>query len=280
LTDSERRADQELVELLGETPVDASLICSRLRDTNRQERLRNAVNNIFPSRLKKLADIERAEVSAAAPRAQNLQKAWQQREAKLTEQLRTKRAGADQLLNQLPWYIGIFSLFGLSIIAMVRLFHDEVQMEWVASGQVIQFATVMVLLIVIAALGIAHILNENTLGTLLGGVAGYVLSQGVGRAVARATERAVDVKKTPLGSHDKVRTWLLPLISRHAGTIIADENLALASDLQLDSQSLSSLTESINHALLLRKGKTLSQSDVEKALTVGGLISLVADLLS
>ena len=77
-----------------------------------------------------------------------------------------------------------------SAIAMVRFFPDEVMMEWVASGQVIQFVTVMILLSTIMALGLSGLLTEDTLGTLLGGVGGYVLSQGVGRSVARLASRA------------------------------------------------------------------------------------------
>jgi len=76
-------------------------------------------------------------------------------------------------------------------IVGVRLFDREIQMEWVASGQVIQFVTVMVLLSVITALSLSNVLKENTLGTLLGGIAGYVLAQGVGRAAARDAARGV-----------------------------------------------------------------------------------------
>jgi membrane protein YqaA with SNARE-associated domain len=65
-------------------------------------------------------------------------------------------------------------------------------MEWVASGQVIQFTTVMILLSALMALGLTQILTEQTLGTLLGGLAGYVLAQGVGRATARATLNATN----------------------------------------------------------------------------------------
>jgi hypothetical protein len=46
----------------------------------------------------------------------------------------------------------------------------------------------MILLTVIMALGLAGILKENTLGTLLGGIGGYVLSQGVGKAAAEAVK--------------------------------------------------------------------------------------------
>lgn len=58
--------------------------------------------------------------------------------------------------------------------------------------------TVMILLSVIMALGLAGILKENTLGTLLGGIAGYVLAQGVGRAAAREVSRERERKQDPL----------------------------------------------------------------------------------
>jgi hypothetical protein len=83
--------------------------------------------------------------------------------------------------------IGVFSIF---TIMAIRLFDQSIQLEWVASGQVIQFVTVMILLSAIMALGLTGILKENVLGTLLGGVAGYVLAQGVGRAAAREVGRS------------------------------------------------------------------------------------------
>jgi hypothetical protein len=87
--------------------------------------------------------------------------------------------------------IGLLSILA---IAIVRLFPLSVMVEWVASGQVIQFVTVMLLLSVILCLGLAGLINENTLGTLLGGIGGYVLSQGVGRSVSRQVEKATSLK--------------------------------------------------------------------------------------
>lgn len=42
------------------------------------------------------------------------------------------------------------------------------------------------------ALGLAGLLTENTLGTLLGGIGGYVLSQGIGRSAARAAMKQMN----------------------------------------------------------------------------------------
>jgi hypothetical protein len=84
--------------------------------------------------------------------------------------------------------IGIIGLLSISTIVVVRFFPADIQAQWVGSGQVIQFVTVMILLTVIMALGLAGILKENTLGTLLGGIGGYVLSQGVGKAAAEAVK--------------------------------------------------------------------------------------------
>ncbi len=41
------------------------------------------------------------------------------------------------------------------------------------------------------ALGLSGLITENTLGTLLGGVAGYVLSQGIGAARSKAAPSSV-----------------------------------------------------------------------------------------
>ncbi len=101
----------------------------------------------------------------------------------------------DSLKSNLHLMILVIGGLSIGAIALVRWFPEPVMLEWVESGQVIQFVTVMILLSVIMALGLAGLLTENTLGTLLGGIGGYVLSQGVGRSAARAA----------IKEHEKVR---------------------------------------------------------------------------
>ncbi len=96
------------------------------------------------------------------------------------------------LAEKVPLLIVIIGVFSLAIMVMVRRFSKKVQNQWVTSGQVIQFMTVTVLVIAILALGLAQKLSENVLGTLIAGIAGHVLSQGVGRAAADAAKRAVE----------------------------------------------------------------------------------------
>ena len=101
-------------------------------------------------------------------------------------------AETKQDIFQYLWVIiGVIGLLSIGTIFVIKTFSPELQQQWVASGQVIQFVTVMILLSVIMALGLASILKENTLGTLLGGIAGYVLSQGVGRAAAQAVKEGI-----------------------------------------------------------------------------------------
>jgi IPT/TIG domain len=85
----------------------------------------------------------------------------------------------------------VIGLLSVGTIVVIRAFPSDVQGQWVGSGQVIQFVTVMILLTVIMSLGLAGILKENTLGTLLGGIGGYVLSQGVGKAAAEAVKQGL-----------------------------------------------------------------------------------------
>src|SRR5215813_411708 len=124
------------------------------------------------------------------PRAEKLAAAWNQRYAKLVSSVEAqKKQTVDIFVTQLPLIVTIFCAFALLVIATVRLFGPDLQMEWIASGQVIQFASVMILLVIVTTLGILGKIDGQTVGTLLGGIAGYVLSQGVGRAAARAVER-------------------------------------------------------------------------------------------
>ena len=87
---------------------------------------------------------------------------------------------------------------GALVLAGVKLFGDEIQLELISSGQIVQFVTILILLGVILALGLAERLKAETLGTLLGGLAGYVLSQGVGRQERqRVIETIKAVTNTP-----------------------------------------------------------------------------------
>ena len=115
------------------------------------------------------------------------------------EKLRTQLGGALEKLrtqiertsnfSDLKWLVLILGILSVLVMLIVRTFPQELQTEWVASGQVIQFMTVLVILIAILSLGINGILREETLGTLLGGIGGYVLAQGVGRAAVRSAIR-------------------------------------------------------------------------------------------
>ncbi len=117
-----------------------------------------------------------------------LQSAWDARMAKLNQSL-TQQKQAFDILRALPWVVVLLCLFSLFVLLSVRFFSPAIQMELVGSGQIVQFPTVMALLVVVVALGLPGILKENTLAALLGGIGGYVLSQGVGRAAAREGER-------------------------------------------------------------------------------------------
>jgi len=95
--------------------------------------------------------------------------------------------------------MAILAAFGVAAILCVRFFPESVQVEWVASGQLIQLLTVVTLLLIILCLALTNIIKEETIGTLLGGIGGYVLSQGIGRAAGRAAARATS-QQPPDGS--------------------------------------------------------------------------------
>jgi hypothetical protein len=86
-----------------------------------------------------------------------------------------------EISSSLKWIISLFVGSVCVIVLLISFFKESIQSEWVASGQVIQFSTATLLLIVIFALALSGKLSSETTATLLGAVGGYVLSQGVGK---------------------------------------------------------------------------------------------------
>lgn len=105
---------------------------------------------------------------------------------------RAGRATATSIAENLWAMVLVLGAIAITILAIVRLFPEKTQLELVQSGQVIQFITVLLLVTVIMSLGLSNLISENTLGTLLGGLAGYVLSQGVGRAATHKAKKDMD----------------------------------------------------------------------------------------
>lgn len=141
----------------------------------------------------------KSDYAKQSPMATQLAAAWKKRSQSISKLLEDQRTSNIQsFISYLPYIVLTFCAFGLVLIAVIRIFDREVQMEWVASGQVIQFASVIVLLIIVSSLGLLHILEKEGIGTLLGAIGGYVLSQGVGRAAARAaTNTAAQLVNQP-----------------------------------------------------------------------------------
>lgn len=146
----------------------------------------------FLSRLKAKLDERDRGVRARKPQLQKalengetLRRATADRieEARVrVETLRVEGEKKESAFQTLPWIVIEFFGFAVIVMLMVGMFPERVQREWLGSGQAIQLMTVSILVISILGLGLAGILRDNSLGALLGGVAGYVLSQGVGVA--------------------------------------------------------------------------------------------------
>lgn len=142
---------------------------------------------------RQLADAQKSASSTA--------KAWGKRHTVLSDKLRElQTVTATSLVERLPWLMAILAAFGVTAILLVRFFPEAVQDEWVASGQVIQLLTVVTLLLIILCLALAGIIKEDTIGTLLGGIGGYVLSQGIGRAAGRAAVRSASQQQPTQGT--------------------------------------------------------------------------------
>ncbi len=176
---------------IDERGLSPNVVCKRLKDFVSDQTKRQALLSFFDNKRKEL-ETNRKQLTL-------LIDALQKRRAALVQHL--SAATTQQTLGSYLWaIILVIGLLSIGTILVVKTFSPDLQEEWVASGQVIQFVTVMILLSVIMGLGLAGILKENTLGTLLGGIAGYVLSQGVGRAAARAVTRGLATVPTTVTS--------------------------------------------------------------------------------
>ena len=134
-------------------------------------------------------DKNRTSMTNRAVYAGQIADAWKDRYQTLTKRA-SKSSEATLLRVTLLVIVGGVCAFGWLIFRGVTKFDAELQKELITSGQLIQFPTVMILLVVIVVLGLSTILDDKTLGALLGGIAGYVLSQGVGQSASRQAVRA------------------------------------------------------------------------------------------
>ena len=99
---------------------------------------------------------------------------------KKMKNLETKSSFAENLY----WLVTCLAAFIICVPLSTRMFASSVQQEIVESGQRTQLITVTVLLSVILMFGLVDKISDQTVGSLLGGIGGYVLSQGVGRQAA------------------------------------------------------------------------------------------------
>ena len=142
-------------------------------------------------------DIERKISADQITYANQIADAYQDRYRKLQKASSRTSEATVLRITLLVIVVGV-CLFAWLIFRGVAIFPEKLQSELVVSGQLIQFPTVMILLVVVVVLGLSNILDDKTLGTLLGGIAGYVLSQGIGRAASRETERALSQRPNPV----------------------------------------------------------------------------------
>jgi hypothetical protein len=168
---------------------DPGEFCKDYKDSKQLGQLRDGyLKQLHNAKEKLVADQEAAK--SIVPRIQELIEAWTKYRETLGTAIEEASGAQGKVADQLWYIILLFCVFSVVIFGIVKIFPPAIQLELVASGQVIQFATVMVILIVVCVLGISNTLHENTLGTLLGAIGGYVLSQGVGRAASRAATQA------------------------------------------------------------------------------------------
>jgi hypothetical protein len=134
-----------------------------------------------------------SELQAAAGSVDDLRRErdeQQTRKHQIVEEMSNQVASA-RVSRTMPYILIIIFALGVIMLGAGRLFSPEIQSELICSGQLVQYATILILFGALIALGLADKLQEQTLAALLGGLAGYVLSQGVGQKDQRATLQTI-----------------------------------------------------------------------------------------
>lgn len=148
-------------------------------------------NNYFPTIQQAILNTISAESSRLEARFTQLQsklKAMQQRQSQLQDSIEEGQSQIDKKIIQ--WGLPAFGLVLLAIFAIPKLYRDkELQAEIFSSGIVLDMFTVFLLTITILLLGLGRKLTENVLGTLLGGIAGYVLGRSTAGRATRVNSR-------------------------------------------------------------------------------------------
>jgi len=122
----------------------------------------------------------------------------EQRKHEIVTQMSNEVASA-RVAGIMPWILVIIFSLGMVMMFGIRMFSPTIQAELVSSGQLVQFVTILILFGALLALGLADKLQEQTLAALLGGLAGYVLSQGVGQRVRQSTLETIKETAERLG---------------------------------------------------------------------------------
>jgi len=125
-----------------------------------------------------VAEMTRHEAKLGSSRTKLASLKDQQR--RLQEAVEEGQSQIDKKIIQ--WGLPAFGLLLLGILAIPKLYKDkELQATIFSSGIVLDMFTVFLLTITILLLGLGHRLSENVLGTLLGGISGYVLGRSNSR---------------------------------------------------------------------------------------------------
>ncbi|MFN7940783.1 MAG: hypothetical protein U0X73_04245 [Thermoanaerobaculia bacterium] len=158
-------------ESSAEANIRSSLVDSRFEPIIKGTRLTQAACVDIQDALRSLDLV--SQVAAAEKEHAELQRKSLASSQTVRETLKQTRTRAEEYLKNLdktsktvrarhsfeenlPWYVALLGGLGLLSMLVVRLFPDSVMAEWVASGQVVQFVTVTIVLTTILALARIH----------------------------------------------------------------------------------------------------------------------------
>lgn len=120
-----------------------------------------------------------AEMTARIDRGRATLATMQETKEKWQGQLRRATEISNSLID---WTIPLLAVSVIALLAIPALYNLEVQKIVLSNGIILEVFTVFLLITTVLLLGIADRIQSEALGTLLGGISGYVLGRSVQRS--------------------------------------------------------------------------------------------------
>jgi hypothetical protein len=149
-------------------------------------RLKTCVSIAQSDAYEKLVGLINTELSSALGMIEAAIKTNKERETTVRNELRLLEERLNKSNNisdsLITWALPAFGLLVIILLLAPKVYNTDVQSDIFQRGLLLELLTVFLLVASILILGLAERIEQNSLGTLIGGISGFVLGRSFSRA--------------------------------------------------------------------------------------------------